>query len=148
MTSSDSPVGAAASGSFSAISEDECRTLLSVGIIGRVAFNSSAGIELIPLNYLYLNGAIYFRVDAASLLGELRHGTHEVAFEVDYHDDLIKQAWSVMVKGNVGAVTDPDELDTLRGKPDVDPWALGDRQLRLRLEPVVITGRKVKRNTP
>ena len=146
MTDSEDSGDSIVTGSFRSIAESECRELLAVGVIGRIAFNSAGGIELLPVNYLYLNGSVYLRVDASSVLGELADGAHDVAFEVDYIEDLVKQAWSVLVKGHIGAVTDSAELESLLGERRLEPWALGDRQLYLRLEPTSLTGRKVKRN--
>lgn len=144
MTDSDAD-SADGKGTFGSIAESECRALLSVGIIGRVAFNSSSGIQIIPLNYIYLDDRIYVRVDATSVLGELGGDSNEVAFEVDYHDDLNKRAWSVVVQGSMEVVTDPGELQTLQSQRRLKPWAIGKRQLYLRLEPLTISGRKVKR---
>ncbi len=146
MTSPEDSAAAGGTGLFGSISEDECRELLAVGVIGRVAFHSSAGLQLIPLNYFYSDGGIYLRVDANSVLAELENGSDEVAFEVDYHDDLIKRAWSIMVQGSISAVTDPEELEALHDQRRMQPWALGERTLYLRIEPVTITGRAVKRN--
>lgn len=146
MTDAENSTDSLGSGTFTAIPEAECRELLSVGLIGRIAFNGTSGIELLPLNYFYLEGNIYFRVDADSELGVLADGAGNVAFEVDYLDELVKQAWSVLAKGPVGEVTDETELEALRGERRLEPWALGNRQLFLRLEPVTLTGRKVKRN--
>jgi len=150
MTDNDEPTIAADAdtGIFASIAETECRELLCVGAIGRIAFMSTDGIQLLPLNYLYLNGRLYFRVDASSALGGLAEGADDVAFGVDYIDELVRQAWSVLVKGRVGAVTDSVEMESLLGHRKLEPWAVGDRQLYLRLEPVRITGRKVKRNAP
>ncbi|MEO6472079.1 MAG: pyridoxamine 5'-phosphate oxidase family protein [Aeromicrobium sp.] len=145
---SESPESSYLEGKFTSIPESECRELLSVGIIGRIAFNSELGIQLLPLNYFYLAGRLYFRVDEQSALGPLAAGSDDVAFGVDYIDDLVRQAWSVLVKGSIGAVDNPDELKSLLGERRLEPWALGDRQLYLRLEPVTITGRKVKRQAP
>ena len=130
MTSSDIPAASAGTGSSESISEDKCRELLSVGVIGHVTFHSSAGLQLIPLNYFYPNGGIYIRVDVDSVLAELEHGSDEVAFEVDYHDDLVKQAWSVMVQGSISAVTESEELEKLHGQRRMQPWAIGERELR------------------
>jgi nitroimidazol reductase NimA-like FMN-containing flavoprotein (pyridoxamine 5'-phosphate oxidase superfamily) len=133
-------------GTLIALPESECRELLSIGLIGRIAFNNAGGIQLLPVNYFYLDGCVYFRVDAASELGGLADGADEVAFEVDYLDELVKQAWSVLAKGPIAAVTEATELESLLGERRLEPWALGDRQLYLRLEPATLTGRKVKRN--
>lgn len=148
MIDNDESMIAADAGMFASIAETECRELLSVGAIGRIAFKGADGIELLPLNYLYLDGHLYFRVDASSALGGLAEGSDDVAFGVDYIDELVKQAWSVLVKGRIGAVTDSAEMESLRGQRKLEPWAVGDRRLYLRLEPVKITGRKVKRNAP
>lgn len=134
------------SGTFTSIVESECRELLSVATIGRLAFNGTEGIQLLPVNFLYLQDNVYFRVDASSVLGELAAGSDDVAFEVDYLEELVKEAWSVLVKGRIGTVSDSSELESLLGQRRLEPWALGDRQLYLRLVPVTITGRKVKRN--
>lgn len=146
MTDSDSTSDFLGTGSFTSIPESECRELLSVGVIGRIAFNCPTGIQLLPVNYFYLDGNVYFRVDAASELGGLADGADDVAFEVDYLEQLVKQAWNVLVKGRIGAVSDSAELESLTGQRRLEPWALGDRQLYLRLAPATITGRKVKRN--
>ena len=133
-------------GNFCTIAESVCRDLLTGGTIGRIAFNSAFGIQLLPLNYLYLDGAVYFRVDAESVLGELADGSDDVAFGVDYVEELVKEAWSVLVTGSIRAVTEAEEMAKLLGQRKLEPWAIGDRQLYLRLEPVTITGRRVKRN--
>ena len=144
MTDSDKTSDS--TGFFSTIAASECRELLSGGTIGRIAFNSDVGIQLLPLNDLYLDGSIYCRVDAGSVLGELAGGSDDVAFGVDYVEELFKEAWSVLVTGTIGAVTEAAEMAKLRGQRKLEPWAIGDRQLYLRLEPVTITGRRVKRN--
>lgn len=147
MTDSDNSDNSSDStGFFSTIAESECRELLSVGAIGRIAFNSDSGIQLLPLNYLYLDGAVYCRVGAASVLAELADGSDDVAFGVDYVEELFKDAWSVLVTGSIRAVTESDEMAKLLGQRKLEPWAIGDRQLYLRIEPVTLTGRRVKRN--
>jgi hypothetical protein len=146
VTEANDRRGSHAAGSFTSIPESECRQLLSLGVIGRIAFNSSTGIQLLPVNYLYLDGSVYFRVDASGVLGELADGADDVAFEVDYLEELVRQAWSVLVKGPIGAVSDPAELEPLLGQRRLEPWALGERQLYLRLNPTVVSGRKAKRN--
>lgn len=146
MTNPDGAAAAAGTGSFRTIADAECRELLSVGVIGRLAFHSSAGLQLMPLNYFYSDGRIYLRVDAESIFAELKNGADEVAFEVDHHDDHVKQAWSVMVQGSLRAVNEPEELQTLRNERRLQPWAVGERSLYLCIEPATITGRAVKRN--
>lgn len=99
---------------FLELSPEQCHTLLSVGIIGRVAFQSSQGLKLLPLNYLHQDDEIFFRVSEDSVLGELAHDVGEVAFQADRHEDMFRQAWSVTVNGTAEEVVDPDEVAALR----------------------------------
>lgn len=140
--------GSSSEGTFKSISETECSVLLGVAVVGRLAFASSRGIQLIPLNYCYVDGAIYIQVDRTSILGELADGSDDVAFEADHHADLYQQAWSVLAKGSIAPVEDPAEVAELEAHRRLRPWALGERNLYLRLTPHTITGRKVVRFAP
>ena len=132
-------------GVFTVLSEAECRELLEIGTIGRLAFHSTSGLELLPLNYLFLDGCVYLRVDRSSVFGDLIDGTDEVAFQADYHQDLSRQAWSVSVKGRIDAVSDVAEIEDLSSRRQMKPWAIGERTLFLRVTPASFAGRKVIR---
>ena len=132
-------------GLFTVLSEEECRSLLEVSTIGRLAFHSTAGLELLPLNFLFLDGCVYARVDRSSVIGDLAEGADEVVFQTDYHEDLYRQAWSVTVKGRIDAVTDVADLAELSTRRQLKPWATGERTLYLRLSPVSFSGRKLVR---
>lgn len=132
---------------FRELSPDQCHTLLSVGIIGRVAFQSSQGLKLLPLNYLHQNDEIFFRVSEDSVLGELAKGIDEVAFQADHHEDMFRKAWSVVVSGSTEEVVDADETSVLRGHRLLQPWAPGKREIFVRLTPSSISGRRVSRRS-
>lgn len=145
MTDFDGAELATSAGQFTTLSPDECKELLEISVIGRIAFHSAAGLELLPINFLYLDGFIYTRVDKSSVIGELAAGVDEVAFQTDFHEDLYRQGWSVSVKGSVEAVTNELELANLGPRRQLKPWAIGDRNLFLRLTPRTFSGRKVIR---
>lgn len=132
---------------FRELSPEQCHTLLSVGVIGRVAFQSSQGLKLLPLNYLHQDEAIFFRVSQNGVLGELAHGVDEVAFQADHHEDMFRQAWSVVVSGATEEVVDPDEISALRSHRLLQPWAPGTREVFVRLTPSTISGRRVARRS-
>lgn len=136
----------AGSGVHTKISVTECRELLSVAVIGRIAFNSATGMQLIPVNFLFSDGNVYLQVNAASVMGQLGAGMEDVAFETDHHEDLYQQAWSVMVNGSIEQVTDQQEVERIRSHRQLQPWAVGDRNMFLRLTPRAISGRKVVRH--
>lgn len=129
---------------ISAIEEQECRELLSSTTVGRVAFVSRDGVQIIPVNYIVHDGGVIFCTSHAGILSQLAGGEPDVAFEVDYHGTTGPRGWSVLVKGSVAAMT-PDQLVDRAEWPRLAPWAGGDRTLFLRLTPSVITGRRVSR---
>jgi hypothetical protein len=49
----------------------------------------------------------------------------------------------VLVRGRARAVTDPEAVRLLTEQVYSTPWAGGDRDLWLRIDPVVITGRRI-----
>ena len=132
-------------GAFKRLTEQECRELLEVSVIGRIAFRGAEGLELLPLNFVFLSGCVFARVDRASVFGDLAGGADEVVFQTDYHEDMFRKAWSVSVKGRIDEVTDEIELAALSSRRQLMPWAIGERNLYLRLTPVVFSGRKVVR---
>jgi nitroimidazol reductase NimA-like FMN-containing flavoprotein (pyridoxamine 5'-phosphate oxidase superfamily) len=120
------------------LSEEDCYALLSTGTVGRLAFTNAQGLQLIPVNFVVSDGIVYFRTSEASVLADLAEGSHEVAFGVDYRDDLYQTGWSVTVNGSTHAAEEePVELPR--------PWAPGKRDLVIALTPRQITGRKVRR---
>lgn len=121
---------------------DECVELLSTGLVGRVAFQSPSGIQLIPVNYAMDGDAIVWRTSPYSQLGTHAPG-HEVAFEVDDLDFEEKRAWSVVARGVAQIVDDPDEVAEIRRVEDPLPWAAGQRHLYIRLQWNTIDGRRI-----
>lgn len=129
-------------GIFQALSPQECRELLGTTNVGRVGFASSRGQVILPVNFVFHTGAIYFRTAPTGPLGELADGVQDVAFEIDHHAKLLQSGWSILVAGSARAVDD-DELAT-SGNPPVHPrpWAAGTRDLLVRLSPRTISGRR------
>jgi nitroimidazol reductase NimA-like FMN-containing flavoprotein (pyridoxamine 5'-phosphate oxidase superfamily) len=128
------------------LDEDQCRTLIAAGGIGRIAYASRFGTAVLPVNYAWRDGAILFRTAANSPLDEdLRTGIanadYRVAFEVDSIDLAAGQGWSVLIQGPAHHLTGVEE-DAAR-QVGVEPWAPGDRELFVQIVPSRITGRRV-----
>jgi len=124
------------------LSGKDCETLLaSTTTVGRLAFHSSNGLQLLPVNYVYRNGCVYFRTSPDSVLVELADDCYEVVFEVDRGDELTHQGWSVVVRGKARAV-DEAEVDLSPRGPQ--PWASGPRELLIEIAPDQITGRRIR----
>jgi transcriptional regulator with XRE-family HTH domain len=122
------------------LTEAECRSLIAPGGVGRVVFSTEHGPEALPVNYVVVDDALIFRTARGSPLATIV-GTN-IGFEVDRLDEAFKEGWSVLVSGQADHVTEPAmvrRLDSIVSKP----WAGGDRDMLIRIEPVRFTGRRI-----
>ncbi|GAA1880062.1 helix-turn-helix domain-containing protein [Streptantibioticus ferralitis] len=125
-----------------ALDEAQCRARLSTHGVGRVSVTTEAGPAIIPVNYSVIDDAVVFRTapDAAPATAS---GT-KVAFEVDHIDEAMSQGWSVLVVGMAQQVTNPETIGRLVAEAHSKPWAGGDREVWIRIEPEHITGRLIQ----
>jgi nitroimidazol reductase NimA-like FMN-containing flavoprotein (pyridoxamine 5'-phosphate oxidase superfamily) len=94
-----------------------------------------------PVNFVLDRYTVVFRTEE----GTKRHAAScggKVCFEADGTDEAARSGWSVLVRGEITAVTDPDELARLRELP-LRPWAPGARDHYARILPAVLTGRRI-----
>jgi nitroimidazol reductase NimA-like FMN-containing flavoprotein (pyridoxamine 5'-phosphate oxidase superfamily) len=123
------------------LSVPECRALLGTHGVGRLAVPTVSGPVVVPVNYSLVGGAIVFRTEPGSTPAQA--AGCQVAFEVDRIDDAFSRGWSVLVRGHARTVTDPAEARTLTERARGGPWAGGRRDEWVRIEPTVITGRRI-----
>ena len=128
--------------SLSAISPTRCRELLSTQSVGRVAWQGSDGLQILPVTYVYYDGSIVFRTAPNSPLSELS-GSTDVVFEIDEIDQRNHRGWSVVASGRAEAVDEPREVTRLLTEAGVVPWAPGDRKMLIQITPQKVTGRTV-----
>jgi Pyridoxamine 5'-phosphate oxidase len=74
------------------LDERECRRLVSLGVIGRIAYVGRYDLTVLPDNYRFVDGDILFRTAQDSLTGEdlrtgIAHADYKVAFEIDHFDE-------------------------------------------------------------
>ncbi len=105
------------------LAEDECRRLLAERHLGRLAVPDFGGPVIFPVNYVLDQDAPVFRTDPGSKLDAATE-RESVAFEVDAVEEATRTGWSVVVRGILAEVTDPDDLERLRALP-LYPWAPG-----------------------
>jgi hypothetical protein len=124
------------------MSPEDCVTFLSdTTTVGRLAFQSATGQQLLPVNFVFRQGRVYFTTSPDSVLAELAEGCDDVAFEIDYPDRLMQHGWSVLVKGATRKVS-ADDVDLSPREPR--PWVPGVRDLLVELTPEQITGRRIR----
>jgi nitroimidazol reductase NimA-like FMN-containing flavoprotein (pyridoxamine 5'-phosphate oxidase superfamily) len=126
-------------GSLAELPDEECRALLTTTTVGRIAFVDDDGQQLVPVNFAYVDGAIYFRTVPDGFLAALAHQDREVAFG---HDDTYRSGWNVTVKGRVEQVEDQATIDRILAYERLRPWAGGVRPMVMRVTIDRIAGRK------
>lgn len=131
------------SGVFETLSAQECAEMLTTTTVGRIGFASANGQQILPVNFVFRDGSVLFRTTPHGVAAALLAGADDVAFEVDYHDDLYQLGWSVLLVGRTERVTDPETVAELSTRRRPNPWAAGERPAFVRLVPHVISGRRV-----
>ncbi|MDN4161634.1 pyridoxamine 5'-phosphate oxidase family protein [Nocardioides abyssi] len=124
---------------------DECRTLLGRGVVGRIAFWGHDGPRLHPVNYSVLDDAVLVRTLPTAALARFVHDQPggQVAFEVDGLDHADQRGWSVLARGPLHELTDPDALADLERTRPPRTWAPGERAVVVRLAWTELTGRSL-----
>lgn len=131
------------------LNEAECLRLLSQGVIGRIAFVGEYDLTVLPVNYQFVDGAILFRTAQDSMAGEdlrtgIQHAEYKVAFEVDDFDEGTREGWSVLVRGPAHHV-DSEAEQAAAEAAGVEAWPGGEKDHFIRVNPVRITGRRIRR---
>jgi len=128
-------------GQIQELTRAECFDLLAGGQVGRVAVVDDRGPVVFPVNYVLDRHTVVFRTEPGTKLHAAGRGIR-VCFEADGADEAACTGWSVLVRGEITEVTDPDELARLRKLP-LRPWAAGARDHYARILPAMLTGRRI-----
>jgi nitroimidazol reductase NimA-like FMN-containing flavoprotein (pyridoxamine 5'-phosphate oxidase superfamily) len=134
---------------FETLDEAECIGLIAPGGIGRLCFAGRFDLTVLPVNYKIYNGSILFRTAEDSTTDEdlrtgISHAEYRVAFEVDDFDSEAREGWSVLIQGPAHHLDDEEECAEALSA-GVDPWPGGERSHFIRITPVRITGRRIRR---
>lgn len=101
-------------GYFASLDEDECRKLLALGGVGRVAWQSSSGINVVPVNYRVIDERVVFHTSEVGILASLLQPT-PVGFQVDEIDAEAAVGWTLLVRGISGPAVG---LESISWVPD------------------------------
>lgn len=130
------------------LDEAECLRLVSLGVIGRLAFVGRYDLTVLPVNYRLIDGSILFRTAQDSLTGEdlrtgIEHAEYKVAFEVDQFHEATREGWSVLIQGPAHHL-DSEAEQAAALAAGVEPWPSGEKDHFIRITPDRITGRRVR----
>jgi nitroimidazol reductase NimA-like FMN-containing flavoprotein (pyridoxamine 5'-phosphate oxidase superfamily) len=122
------------------LSVDECWAQLETAELARIAWNAPAGPELLPVNYVSHDGALWIRTTAHSAIAR-QADESPVAIEVDTIDPATHVGWSVVVRGRAEAFYHEDQVPAdVRA---LRSWPAGARPLWIQVRPEQITGRRL-----
>jgi nitroimidazol reductase NimA-like FMN-containing flavoprotein (pyridoxamine 5'-phosphate oxidase superfamily) len=124
-----------------ALGLEECLHRLHTHGVGRLAVTTAEGPTVLPVNYSVIDGAIVFRTATGST-AEAAIGK-QVAFEVDHIDGALGRGWSVLVRGRARGVTEPQAVRRLAEGAYSEPWAGGEREVWVCIEPDTVSGRAI-----
>jgi uncharacterized protein len=124
------------------IGYDECLELLGSQPIGRIAVVHDGVPTILPVTHTMIGASVMFRTRDGSKLEAAIMG-RPAAFEVDSYDADLRSGWSVVVRGVVDMIDDPDRLAQL-DEVDLVPWSDAAVDGRwVALQPQEVTGRRI-----
>jgi uncharacterized protein len=123
------------------LEDDECARLLAGASFGRVGLLVGGVPAILPVNYHFADGSIWFYSGPGVKL-EAARNRETVAFEVDAIDSDLREGWSVLASGPCSVVIEPDDLRP-HGGLRVQPWAPGRRDTLLRISVGFVSGRRL-----
>jgi len=129
-----------------ALDEAACRRLLVSTRFGRLAVVRDGAPRLVVLNHTTTGDQrelhVLFRTTPDAMLVELTEaGPVPAEYEVDSAFPVGRAGWSVIATGRLSREDDEGRIATALAQ--VEPWALGARDVVLRLDVEGLTGRQV-----
>ena len=128
------------------LAEFECYKLLAASTVGRIGFVSSAGVQILPIGFRLGDGhRLFMRTNPQGTVAGLARSDTSVGFEVDYHADDFRIAWSVLMNGKLSLLDSSatEAYAQLRLKPV--PWPGLATSVAIQFVPETISGRGLHR---
>jgi nitroimidazol reductase NimA-like FMN-containing flavoprotein (pyridoxamine 5'-phosphate oxidase superfamily) len=126
---------------FEVLDRGECVSFLSKATVGRVAVTIGALPVVLPVNFSVIGEEIVFLTGEGTKLTAALRGT-VVAFEVDWADELSREAWSVHAVG-VSRVMEAEAADWAAvERAGLRPWAPMANPHIVKIEPTKLSGRR------
>jgi nitroimidazol reductase NimA-like FMN-containing flavoprotein (pyridoxamine 5'-phosphate oxidase superfamily) len=126
------------------LSQADCRLLLDLSAVGRIAFVVDGLPLVLPVNYRALSDESGLWILIRTRPGHTIDAAPEhVAFEIDGIDFDRKEGWSVLVRGILHHL-DHNEIALLTKRFDPKPWPEGERTSWLSIKPQTVTGRRLR----
>lgn len=119
-----------------------CWDRLRAARVGRIAYLDDGWPTIVPINFSVDDGAVIIRsLDGGKARAAERDEV--VCLEIDGIDLEDRTGWSVLARGHLQVIDDPEALRNAWAN-DPEPFIASPRWRWLRLEPFTVTGRSLK----
>jgi nitroimidazol reductase NimA-like FMN-containing flavoprotein (pyridoxamine 5'-phosphate oxidase superfamily) len=103
-------------------------------------------VQIIPMNYrLGADHQLFMKTAPGSALAQLAEMDAEVVFEVDYHADDFRIAWSVLMNGTISRLDAAATAAYKDLRRPLVPWPGPASSLPVRFVPLTVSGRGLHR---
>ena len=123
---------------MSALSTQQCMSLLASVPFGRVVFTRRALPAIRTVNHLVDGGDVIIRTNLGTTVGSAAGRGTVVAYEADAIDAQAQTGWSVVITGVAQMVTSPQDIARYRAL--LHPWIDGERDCVVRIPADLVTG--------
>jgi nitroimidazol reductase NimA-like FMN-containing flavoprotein (pyridoxamine 5'-phosphate oxidase superfamily) len=122
------------------LTEDECWQLMDDRELARIAWNTSAGPQILPVNYVTHGDSLWLRTTAHSSIAE-QVDESPVALEIDELEPATHVGWSVVLRGRAEAYFHDEDVPS--DVKELRSWAAGVRPLWIQVRAETITGKRL-----
>jgi nitroimidazol reductase NimA-like FMN-containing flavoprotein (pyridoxamine 5'-phosphate oxidase superfamily) len=126
------------SGRIKSLDVDTCWDLLADADLGRLALAVGGEPDIFPVNFVVDGRSIVIRTAEGTKLVEASMGGIG-AFEIDGFDSATDEAWSVVARGPVEVLREPEAVRHAEALP-IYPWGGGYKVNFVRVTPLTVTG--------
>lgn len=141
MQEADEPVADADVDELMVLPPERCRLLVEAVRVGRLAYVEEGQPSIVVLNHAWDGPDLVFRTSSLARITRLTDdgGSIPAVFEADSALASERTGWSVLARGRLSQVIDPERQARVRAR--LRPWARGSREVVLQLEVDDLTGR-------
>jgi hypothetical protein len=122
---------------LSELTIEECWALLGTASVGRIAWSTNRGPEVIPVNFALDGHDVHIRTGGYSAMAQ-KVDVERVALQVDQVDEQAHTGWSVLARGRAEV-----RYGEPTGAPMVTPWPDGPRSATVVIAIDEISGRRL-----
>ena len=126
------------------LDRNESMKLLATQRFGRAVFNLDGLPVALPVNFVLVDGDVFFASSAGSKLDKAVKRA-VMSLETDWVDPTCQTGWSVLVTGRAKHVTDSTTRQHVLAQ--LSDWAPGSQRHIVRVPSTYVSGRRLSRKT-